>query len=106
MHLGWENYGKPRDDGGEKIRCFARFGGFVDRTALAQASFADRLYYRVLGPVWRSVWGLVVAWHWFTYILRHFPRGLNELQAQARVPNTVAASRKRCPEDATSIIAD
>lgn len=105
-HLGWENYGKPRDDDGEKIRCFARFGGFVDHTTLAQASIADRIYYRVLGPLWRSVWGLVVAWHWFTYILRRFPRGLNELQAKARVPNAVFASRNRRPRDATSIVAD
>jgi hypothetical protein len=105
-HLGWENYGKPRDDDGEKIRCFACFGGFVDRTTLAQASIADRIYYRVLGPLWRAVWGLVVAWHWFTYILRRFPRGLNELQAKARVPNAVFASRNRRPRDAASIVAD
>jgi hypothetical protein len=103
-HLGWQHYGKPRDDAGEKIRCFARFGGFVDHVTLAQASFVDRAYYRVLGPVWRSAWGLVVAWHWSHYILRHFPRGLNELQAQARVPD--AAPRERRPEEAPSIVAD
>ena len=66
----------------------------------------DRIYYRVLGPLWRSVWGLVVAWHWFSYILRRFPRGLNELQAKARVPNAVFASRNRRPRDANSIGTD
>ncbi len=105
-HLGWENYGKPRNDAGDKIRCFTRFGGFVDRTTLVQASVADRNYYRVLGPLWRSFWGLVVAWHWFSYILRRFPRGLNELQAKARVPNADFASRNRRPRDADSIAAD
>jgi hypothetical protein len=91
-HLGWENYGKLRDDGGEKIRCFARFGGFVDRITLAQASFSDLAYYRVLGPLWRSNWGLVVAFHWLSYIFRRFPRDLNELQARARVPNADSAA--------------
>jgi glycosyltransferase involved in cell wall biosynthesis len=95
IHLGWEGYGKRRDYGGEKIRCFARFGGFVDRVTLATGSVADRCYYKCLGPLWRFMWGLVVAYHWFLYIAARFPRGLNELQAQARTPSNIDTARNR-----------
>lgn len=86
VHLGWQDYGSLTKPVSEKIRCFARFGGHVDQVTLSMASPYDRIYYRIAAPVWRAFWSVALAYHWACYILRRFPRDLNELQAEARIP--------------------
>lgn len=86
-HLGWyEAHRIDLDDSAltEKIRCFAKFGAYIEPALLARRPLADNLYYRVIHPLAILYWGARVAVTNLVYLVKHFPRRVNVLQYKCR----------------------
>jgi hypothetical protein len=86
-HLGWyEAHRIDLDDAAltEKIRCFARYGAYIEPALLKRCPRRDSLYYRVVHPMAILYWGTRVAVSNLCYLVKHFPRRTNLLQYQCR----------------------
>lgn len=87
VHLGWyENSRLPMEGAllSEKIRCFAKFGGYIEPEVLASCQSDDRLYYKVMRPLSLAFWGSKVVLSNLRYLISKFPRNINVLQAECR----------------------
>ena len=88
VHLGWYPDASQQTSSlqslEEKIRCFARYGAYVEPEVLASAPAAARVYYRLLHPLARLYWGMRVVWRLLCFYAGHFPRNVNELQNRCR----------------------
>jgi glycosyltransferase involved in cell wall biosynthesis len=89
-HLGWdeEEYSgadlsrlKHIDD---KVKCFAKYGGFADPVTLRAVSRPTALYYKVVSPLARAFWGTKLLFHWVVFIVRSRLIRLNELMNRVR----------------------
>lgn len=86
-HLGWyESHRIDLDDTAltEKIRCFAKFGAYIEPALLKRRGTADKLYYRLVHPLAILYWGARVALTNLVYLAKHFPRRVNILQYNCR----------------------
>lgn len=86
-HLGWyEAHRITLDDVAltEKIRCFAKYGAYIEPALLKRCPRADSLYYRLVHPLAIVYWGVRVALSNLSYLARHFPRRTNLLQYRCR----------------------
>ena len=87
VHLGWyEQFRLPMEGAllSEKIRCFAKFGGYIEPEVLAGCRSGDRLYYKLMRPLSLAFWGSKVVWSNLRYLISKFPRNINVLQAECR----------------------
>jgi hypothetical protein len=87
QHLGW--YSEHRIELSssaleEKIRCFARYGGYVEPITLAQVRLRLRIYYHIIGKLAKLYWGMGVVFDAAAYCMVNFPRKLNRLQDALR----------------------
>lgn len=87
VHLGWYQHSSLPMRGellSEKIRCFAKFGGYIEPEVLRNCRIGDRLYYQFLRPLSLAFWGCNVAFSNLYYVVSKFPRNINVLQAKCR----------------------
>jgi len=90
VHLGWDYYpgGGPQayDDTRlwKKAVTFSRFGAVVAPAILMRFAIHRRVMLWAVQLAARAYFGLRVASLMFVYLLRHFPRALNEIQAARR----------------------
>lgn len=86
-HLGWyEAHRIALDDAAlrEKIRCFAKFGAYIEPALLRRCAKVDKVYYRVIHPLSLIYWGARVALSNISYLTINFPRRINKLQYKCR----------------------
>ena len=86
-HLGW--YSEDRIELSsvaleEKIRCFARYGGYIEPTTLAEVRPSLRVHYKVISKLAKFYWGTGVAIDAAIYCIKSFPRRFNRLQDALR----------------------
>lgn len=87
IHLGWyEQFRLPMEGEllSQKIRCFAKFGGYIEPEVLQRCQREDRLYYKFMRPLSLAYWGANVVLSNLRYLISKFPRSINLLQAECR----------------------
>lgn len=87
QHLGWyKNFKINIDDIRlkEKIRCFAKYSGYIEKETLLKCNKFDRLYYKLIHPLATSYWGSIVMLKIAYYCIRNFPRKINKIQFDNR----------------------
>lgn len=84
-HLSWRFYAaRSVDDVVAKLVCFGLVGATVVPAVYDPAPWFAKIFYRVVRPLARIFWGLVVLALIATNVLRSFPRRFNPLQASRR----------------------
>lgn len=86
-HLGWYNRGITNhtdDQLPEKIKCFAKYAAYIEPAVLAKADLSLRLYFKVVKPLAKIKWGILVYFQVLMYYIKNFPRNINKLQNQLR----------------------
>lgn len=86
-HLGWYKETSLDLNGvflKEKIRCFAKFGGYIEPSVLNVCSRADKYFYKIVRPFSLMYWGARVLILNARYLFSRFPRHVNELQSECR----------------------
>lgn len=84
-HLGWRNYSdQDQTQLAEKIKCFTRYAAYIDPILLKQAPLRLNLYFKLLKPLFKTKWTVIVVYYWIKYVVSHFPRNFNELQSSVR----------------------
>lgn len=88
IHLGWDNYSAREPLNKEQIRqkiiTFTIYAAHIDKRILAQAGSLYELFYSILKPIFKIYWGLNVIANWTIFLLKRFPRNINELQSKHR----------------------
>jgi hypothetical protein len=87
MHLGWYQKSSLPLNGAllsEKIRCFAKFGGYIEPEILQRCRSVDRIFYKIVRPLSLLFWGSNVVFSNLRYLISKFPRNVNALQAACR----------------------
>ena len=90
LHLGWDYYpgamnGEiPKERLWKKTLSFSRMGAIVDPAILAQFNLLQRIYAITILYRTRLFFGARICWLTARYVLRNFPRRLNEVQSRAR----------------------
>jgi hypothetical protein len=87
VHLGWYQKSSLPLDGellSEKIRCFAKFGGYIEPEILQRCRSVDRVFYKIVRPLSLLLWGGNVVFSNLRYLVSKFPRNVNVLQAACR----------------------
>lgn len=80
-HLSWRGYAeRTSSDVEAKMVCMALLGAEVSAVQRAIAPLRARLFYALVRPLARILWGLQVALRQGLYLARRFPRRINELQ--------------------------
>lgn len=86
-HLSWRGYASRSEaDIAAKLVCMALVGAEVTPVQRASGPLWARAFYAVFRPMAKLGWGLIVAALQAVYLLRRFPRGVNELQHSRRGP--------------------
>lgn len=69
IHLGWENYDQPlaQSQIDEKIFCFTKYCGYINKITLAKASLSARTFNK-LSPIFRLYWGIKLFFQWAIYL--------------------------------------
>jgi glycosyltransferase involved in cell wall biosynthesis len=86
-HLGWYSKTSIQTSSkvlSEKVRCFARYGAYIEKETLKAAEVADRIYYKVVHPLARCYWGIAVLLNISVFLVSRYPRSINEIQAQCK----------------------
>lgn len=90
VHLGWDFYpgaGEQTYDDDmlwKKSFAMCRFGAHVDPSILDRFSFGKRVFLRVTQFTARCFFGIRVVLLMLAYLVRRFPRKINEIQASCR----------------------
>lgn len=86
-HLGWYEETRIKIDDkklSEKIKCFAKYGAFIDKEIYQKARIGDRLFYKLIKPLSTFYWGILVLLKISTYLIKNFPRNINIIQNKCR----------------------
>ncbi len=84
-HLSWRFYNmRSESDVVSKMLCFGMVGATVVPAVYNNAPLRARFFYTLVRPIARIFWGMVVVVLQVNYILKSFPRKLNQLQASRR----------------------
>jgi len=84
-HLGWRNYKNPsKNQLNEKVVSFTKYAGYIDPIVLSKVGCGTRLFYQCGRFFFKAYWSFKVCFYWLSYILKRFPRGLNEIQSKYR----------------------
>lgn len=84
-HLGWRKYQKPDiKQLEEKIICFTKYAAYIDPIVLEKVDLKIKYFHKIGKYFFKSYWAFKVVYYWFTYIIKHFPRDLNEIQSKYR----------------------
>ena len=89
-HLGWDEQDYSENSSGEsiyaeeKVKCFAKYGGFADPVTLRTVSRATATYHRIVAPIARVFWGTKLLFHWMVFVGRSRIVRLNALMGRVR----------------------
>lgn len=84
-HLGWRKYDNPTiKQLEEKIVCFTKYAAYVDPMVLDKVSLKTKYFFKIGRYFFKTYWAFKVVYYWTTYIIKHFPRDLNEIQSKYR----------------------
>lgn len=84
-HLSWRGYGaRASDDVVAKLVCMAVLGADIAPLQQSVAPTGARIFYRLVKPLARVFWGVMVTALQTAYILRSFPRRVNRIQHARR----------------------
>lgn len=84
-HLGWKNYTQPNKEQLEdKIICFTKYAAYIDPLILEKVDKKIKYFYKFGRYFYKAYWSLNVVFLWIRYIIKNFPRNMNQIQAKYR----------------------
>jgi len=84
-HLGWKNYTQPNKEQLEdKIICFTKYAAYIDPFVLEKVDKKIKYFYKFGRYFYKVYWALNVVFLWIKYIIKNFPRNMNQIQAKYR----------------------
>lgn len=86
-HLGWYNRGVTNNTTAQlknKIICFSKYAAYVEPAALKRMPKYYQFYYRIVKPIMKLYWSILVISRLLFYYVSNFPRNINKIQNKLR----------------------